>query len=162
MKKHKREIAIASVFILLTVALHFVHYFIFHDKHHLLIYGMGDLAFLPLEVLIITVILHRLLEWRDKKVLDAKMNMLIGGFFSEMGIDTIRLIVQMDKSLEVAKSSLIIKSRDLKKVFSRVLRFSHGYKPDLQLGCDEITAIKQLFITKRAFLSSLLQHPILL
>ena len=67
MKKHKREITIVSVFIFLTVALHFMHYFIFHDIHHLFIYGLGDLAFLPLEVLIVTVILHRLLEWRDEK-----------------------------------------------------------------------------------------------
>jgi hypothetical protein len=41
-----------------------LHYIIFHDIHHILIYTIHDLAFLPLEVLLVTLILHQMLEYR--------------------------------------------------------------------------------------------------
>jgi len=66
--------------ITLSAALYFVHFSIFHDSHHISIYLMGDIAFVPLEVLLVTLIIHTMLEKRTKRILLQKMNMLIGAF----------------------------------------------------------------------------------
>lgn len=50
-----------SSLIVLSPFLYFLHYLIFRDPHHIAVYLLGDLAFLPLEVLMVTLILHRLL-----------------------------------------------------------------------------------------------------
>ncbi|MEW6769943.1 MAG: hypothetical protein AB1330_00935 [Bacillota bacterium] len=50
-----------SSLIVLSALLYFLHYLIFRDPHHIAIYLLGDLAFLPLAVLMVTLILHRLL-----------------------------------------------------------------------------------------------------
>lgn len=41
--------------------------------------------FLPLEVLLVTLILHQLLNYRDKRSRLRKLNMVIGAFYSEVG-----------------------------------------------------------------------------
>ena len=45
------------------------HFLIFHDAHHIFIYLVGDLGFMFLEVLLITLILHELLTRREKKMM---------------------------------------------------------------------------------------------
>jgi len=99
-EKYRKEIITAIGLLVLAVALHLLHYAIFHDMHHLLLYGLGDLAFLPIEVLIVTFIFHRVLEWHNKKVIASKINMIIGSFFSEMGMGLPRMFISMDKNQE--------------------------------------------------------------
>ncbi len=41
--------------VLLSVALYVLHFVFFHDAHHIFIYLVGDLAFLPLEVLLVNL-----------------------------------------------------------------------------------------------------------
>ena len=53
--------------ILLSVALYALHFLIFHDIHHIGIYTLGDIAFLPLEVLLVTLVFHQVLESRDRR-----------------------------------------------------------------------------------------------
>lgn len=68
------------------------HYLVFRDFHHLAIFTWHELAFLPVEVLIVTMILHELLERRARQERLHKLNMVIGAFFSEAGADLLRLL----------------------------------------------------------------------
>ena len=67
-----------AALLLLSVILYFIHYLIFHDPHHIFIYLLGDLAFMPIEVLLVTLIVDRLLGAREKRATMEKMNMVIG------------------------------------------------------------------------------------
>lgn len=53
----------------LSVITYLAHYAIFRDSHHIFIYLVGDIAFLPIEVLLVTLIIHRLLTEREKRVM---------------------------------------------------------------------------------------------
>jgi hypothetical protein len=68
-----------------SVFAYILHYAIFRDARHILIDLIGDLAFLPVQILFVTLIVDRLLNKREKMALLKKMNMVIGVFFSEMG-----------------------------------------------------------------------------
>jgi len=57
----------------------------FRDSHHIILYLIGDIAFLPIQVLLVTLIIDRLLSAREKQAMLKKMNMVIGAFFSEVG-----------------------------------------------------------------------------
>ena len=76
--------------ILLSTLLYCLHFQIFGDAHHIFIYMLGDVAFVPIEVLLVTVIIHQLLAAREKQSLLKKMNMVIGTFFSEVGTDLLK------------------------------------------------------------------------
>src|SRR5512138_1964776 len=46
---------------------------------------LGNLAFLPIYVLFVTLMIERVLKEREKEALRQKLNMVIGVFFSEAG-----------------------------------------------------------------------------
>ena len=68
--KHKKWQAVLGIALVFSsTALYFIHYLLFHDAHHILIYLVGDIAFVPIEVLLVTLIIHKLLEEREKKAI---------------------------------------------------------------------------------------------
>lgn len=72
-------------FLVASAAIYALHYAIFRDIHHIFIYMVGDLAFLPLEVFLVVIVLERLLSRREKQTIQQKLNMVVGAFFSEIG-----------------------------------------------------------------------------
>ncbi len=67
MKKLNWKISLGFFLIVLSGLLYSLHYVVFHDVHHIFIYLIGDIAFVPIEVLFVTLILHRVLTEREKK-----------------------------------------------------------------------------------------------
>jgi len=53
--------------VVLSILFYLLHYAIFRDPHHIFIYLIGDIAFVFIEVLLVTLIIHQLLSDREKK-----------------------------------------------------------------------------------------------
>jgi di/tricarboxylate transporter len=81
MKNRRWQVLLSVGLVLLTAGLYGLHYFIFRDARHIFIYLLGDIAFLPVEVLFVTLIINRLLSRRDRRIKLNKLNMVIGTFF---------------------------------------------------------------------------------
>ena len=77
MKRFGWQILLGLALVFLSAVIYFVHYLVFRDAHHIFIYLLGDVAFVPVEVLIVTLIIHRLLSIYEKKAVLKKMNMVI-------------------------------------------------------------------------------------
>ena len=90
-----------------------IHYFIFKDFHHISIYTLHDIAFVPIEVLFVTLILHQLLAYRENKNKLRKLNMVIGAFFSEIGTDLIAFIAEFDPFQEEIRKQQVKVNVDL-------------------------------------------------
>jgi hypothetical protein len=52
--------------------------------------SLQTLAYLPLEVFLVVVLIERLLAYREKLPLMEKLNMVAGGSFSEVGNNLVR------------------------------------------------------------------------
>ena len=61
-RKYKFYLVLGAILVGASVILHVVHWLIFRDVHHVLIYFLGDLAFLPLNVFLVVVLIERLLS----------------------------------------------------------------------------------------------------
>ena len=162
MKKINWQIILGVSLVVLSIALYSVHYLIFRDSHHIFIYLVGDIAFVPIEVLFVTLIIHRVLSDREKKAMLKKLNMVIGAFFSEVGLKLLPMFANFDhKSDEVKKELSQMKNwsnSDFKKA-SEMME-NYDFKIDSNLGnLKEL----QVFLTKRRnFLLRLLENPNLL
>jgi len=66
-KRFSFVIWLAIGFVALSGLLYYVHYLIFRDPHHIFIYLLGDLAFLPLEALVVVIIIERVLARRERQ-----------------------------------------------------------------------------------------------
>ena len=97
MKEETRWKVIAGiVLVTLTLLLMTVHYLIFQDSRYLFTYLLADLAFIPIEVLIVTLIIDQMLESRERQQRMEKMNMVIGIFFSRIGIPLLATLSRAD------------------------------------------------------------------
>ena len=90
------QVLLGISLVALSAVLYLLHYAIFRDSHHIFIYLLGDIAFVPIEVLLVTLIIHRLLNAREKRAMLKKMNMVVGVFFNEVGITLLKLLSVFD------------------------------------------------------------------
>ena len=103
MKEDTRWKLIAGMaLVTLSLALYTAHYLIFQDAHHIIIYLLGDIAFIPLEVFVVTLIIDQMLESREKKQRMEKLNMVIGTFFSTTGTPLLSLLSRADPCIDIA------------------------------------------------------------
>lgn len=141
-----------------SILLYLIHFAIFGDTHHIFIFLLGDLAFVPLEVFLVTLILHRLLEEREKKIKMGKLNMVIGSFFSEVGTGLLGRLSAFDCS--PAKAELLTDFND-----QQMLR-AGGYIKDGKYAIDsrkgDLEGLRAYLLQKREFMVILLQNPNLL
>src|SRR4030043_1070518 len=93
MRRYSNLIILAVILILLSAMLYFVHYLIFHDVNHIFIFLIGDLAFLPLEVFLVVIVIERMLASREKQAIMQKLNMVVGAFFSEGGNELLQRLL---------------------------------------------------------------------
>ena len=90
MKLDKWKLVWGSLLIILSAVFYTIHFVLFRDPHHLFIFLVGDIAFVFIEVLLVTMIIHELLNFRDKKNKLYKLNMIIGAFFSAVSYTHLR------------------------------------------------------------------------
>jgi hypothetical protein len=89
---------------------------------------IGDLAFLPLEVLLVVVIIERLLARREMQAKLEKLNMVVGAFFSELGNYLLEdLLKHFDNRQEIS-SHLNITKDWAKQDFQRAVKFADHLK----------------------------------
>jgi len=156
------QILLGLSLIALSALVYFIHYLIFRDAHHIFLYLIGDIAFVFLEVLLVTLVLHQLLQYREKKVMLNKLNMVIGAFFSEVGGELLKIFADFDtKSFEMTQK-LVITDESFKKDFSKICKNvkNHSYNIDSKKG--DLENIKKFLKEKRQFLLNLLENPNLL
>ena len=142
--------------------LFYAHYVIFHDLHHLGIFTLHDLAFLPLEVLIVTLILDAMLKRRERKELLQKLNMVIGAFFSEVGGELLERLSVFDTKPEVlhAQYDVAVEWTDKQLIEAGQDARSRDFK--LQPDRENTVALREFMISKRQFLLRLLENQNLL
>ena len=103
MKRYRWQIILGITLLAPSALLYFMHFMIFRDTYHIFIYMLGDIAFIPIEVLIITLIIDRVLAAREKRAMLEKLNMVIGAFYSEVGLKLIYYFSCFDLNTENIK-----------------------------------------------------------
>ncbi len=161
--KHARwQILLGSTLVLLSALLYISHYAIFRDAHHIFIYMLGDIAFVPIEVLLVTLIIHRLLTRREKRAIMEKLNMVIGAFFSETGTRVLSYFSDFDPNLNTVRNDLIMDSGWSKREFLNVSKRLKNYNYEVDITKVDLHALRQFLLAKRDFLLRLLENPTLL
>lgn len=162
MKEKKWQISLGLALIFTSILLYFIHYLIFKDPHHIFIYLLGDIAFLPIEVLLVTIVLHELLAYREKQTLLNKMNMVIGAFFSDVGNELLRKLIAFDENYEKNRETFLISTSWKTRDFDEVRNALKKLKIKIVAQRANLNELKDFLVGKREFLLRLLENPILL
>jgi hypothetical protein len=161
-KKTKETIFIGIGLISLSLILHYIHYFIFKDAHHTLLFLVGDIAFIPMDVFFTTLVLDRLLEIREKQNLFQKLNMIVGIFYTELGTKLLTHITVGDNDIsDLIQDSCIKKSLEalpFEKLNKDIL--NHNY--NLDISKLDLNFLQSLLDENRDLLITLITNESLL
>ena len=150
---------VAIAFIALSAITYFIHYLIFGDVHHIFIYMVGDLAFLPIEVLLVVIIIERVLANREKQDKLKKLNMVVGAFFIEVGNHLLRDLPRHFNNQAEISQNLNITATWTKKDFHKAAEYAHQLSIELDCRSVNLGELREFLIQKREFLLSLLANP---
>src|SRR4030043_1954851 len=162
MKKMKWQLILGLILISLSGLLYIFHYIIFKDVRHIFIYLLGDIAFVPIEVFLVTIVIHRLLGDREKKSLLNKLNMVIGAFFSEVGTKLLKSFSNFASHEDQIKKDLFENNDWSNKTFSNINKHLKGYDYRVESQKGDLEGLKNFLLEKRDFLLGLLENPNLL
>jgi hypothetical protein len=123
---------------------------------------LGDIAFIPVQVLFVTLIIENLLNYREKKTKMAKLNMVIGTFFSETGTKLAERFFQLDPAAEQIHSGLIIADDWTNEKFTSAVNILRKHKYDLRIDKADLLELRTYLLGNRKFLMRLLENPNLL
>ena len=162
MKEIRWQVILGVGLVVLSALLYAFHFTVFHDLHHIFIYLVGDVAFVPIEVLLVTLIIHKLLSQREKRARLEKLNMVIGTFFSEVGTRLLAQFSDFDPNLGEIKSKLIVESDWTAAEFDAVQGELRRYSYSVDVNRVKIEKVREFLAARRDFLLRLLENPTLL
>ena len=162
MKRFGWQVLLGLFLVVLSILFYLLHYVIFRDSHHIFIYMIGDIAFVFIEVLMVTLIIHRLLSEREKRSRLEKLTMVIGAFFSEVGTRLLTFFSDFDPSLENIRKELLVTNNWSEKKFSKMSKRLKSYNYGIETQKVTFKDLRNFLTEKKDFLLRLLENPNLL
>ena len=148
--------------IFLSGILYIIHYLFFQNLDHIFLWSMTSLAFLPLSVLFVSLIVNGLLVRRQKHLVHSKLNMLIGTFFSEVGTNLLEYFSDNDPDIERIRGKLKITGNWDDKEFQEASDKLKKHDYSVEFKKVDLTLLRNYLIEKRDFLVRLMENPNLL
>lgn len=162
MSKVNWQIRIGLIFIGVSIVLYIAHYLIFQNIHFLSEYTLFYFAFMPIEVIFVTLVLDQLLEMREKKERMEKLNMVIGVFLSEVGTRLLSEFSKSDPDIENIRNDLIAGQKWTDERFAETSKRLKNYKHKIEIDRIDLEKLRSFLVKNRGFLVRLLENPILL
>lgn len=162
MKKYNSSIILAFVLIAISLLIYTFQLIQFHDVKNTAFYFLQDMAFLPLQVAIVTLAFNRILSVREKRERLKKMNMAIGAFFGEAGTDILIALLQFNTALEKLQPHLEVTGEWGASDFQKAVKLVNGYDFDIDSREGDLGKLEELLLSKRYFLLTMLENPNLL
>lgn len=154
------ELRIVAALIVTSLLLFTLHFAFYRDLQHICFWTLTDLAFLPLSVLVTTLFINRLLQYRDRALRLDKRNMLSGVFFSSLGNNLLARFSGWDSGVDRLQQVFGNPESWRGKMDDRraaVLLRGHAF--DVEPTRAGLQTMRGLFADKTDFLIRLLENP---
>jgi hypothetical protein len=145
-----------------SLALYLVDYVVLGDSRDIASSFLGNLAFLPVYVIFITLIVEQIVEKQERQAVMRKLNMVIGVFFSEVGNRLLKELSAYADACAELKHHLLVSGTWKDGEFAKALDYLR--RTDLKVSCDgcDKNRLKGFLIERRSFLVGLLENQNLL
>jgi len=162
MNRVKWQLALGVLLVAISVLLYDMQINIFHSTRDTFFYLFQDLAFIPIQVLLVTLILNQLLNVREKLSMLNKLNMVIGTFFSEVGTTLLKSFAAFDQNTGKIRGELLVKGEWSDQQFAAVTKQVRSHDYQIHTTESDLEELKIFLMGKRKFLLGLLENPNLL
>jgi hypothetical protein len=162
MDRLKWQIILGVSLVVASAMLYIAQILIFHSTRDTFFYLLQDIAFIPIQVLLVTLILNQLLNMREKHAMLNKMNMVIGTFFSEVGSLLLKSFAAFDGNAGKLGAGLQVQGNWSDQQFAAAIKQIRSFDYDVRHTNSDLSELKSLLMGKRDFLLRLLENSNLL
>ena len=157
-KKH----FILVILVVVSTLFYLLDYFIIGSARDIASSFFGNLAFLPVYVIFVTLMIEQIMRERERQTIMRKLNMVIGVFFSEVGNRLLKELSAYVVMCDELRSRLLVTGQWKENDFQGALDYLKSHEPRIDCsGCDKLQ-LKALLVSKRSFLVGLLENQNLL
>ena len=156
------EIKLALFLVAASVTIYSIKMLVLHNPENTIDYLFNSIGFLPISVLLVTVVLNSLLTIRAKEEKMQKLNVVIGTFFAEVGNHLLVVFSDFDDDVSVLRNKLIIDDEWSDDRFRAVLASIDEYPFTVKWDEIDFAELDQFLMQKRDFLLRMLENPVLL
>lgn len=146
----------------LSLAIYQLQMLLFQDQRNTLFYFFQDVAFLPIQVALVTVVLQSMISSREKKERLKQLNMVISSFFGEVGTEIIVALNEFNRNQDGICEYLKINGTWSKKDFSNAVDFIKECEFPMDSRQSDLSALKEKLIKEHSFFHVMLQNQNLL
>ena len=163
MKRFKMSTRTAAFLMIITSAILYGLDYFFVGQFRPIVEGLlGNLAFLPVYVLFVTLMIERVIRERERLALRQKLNMVIGVFFSEVGSELMRNLTDFLHDSEELERRLKVRPQWGEKDFLDAAAFIAKYDIKFDSRMGDLGYLRVFLLGKREFMLRLLENPNLL
>lgn len=145
-----------------SVVIYSAKMLLLHNPENTMNYLFNAIGFLPISVLLVTVVLNRLLTIRSTQEKMQKINVVIGTFFAEVGNHLLVVFSDFDEDVSILKDKLIIDDEWGDDRFRAALKSIEDYPFSVKWDEIDLAELDQFLMQKRDFLLRMLENPVLL
>ncbi|MFA6321612.1 MAG: hypothetical protein WCY36_07135 [Candidatus Omnitrophota bacterium] len=156
------QVRLGIVLLFLSALTISIHYMLFRDVKYLESFAITSLAYIFVEVLIVVLLIQGLLEYREKRALLKKLNMLIGTFYSEIGTALLKFFSLFDANASKISKELHISGTWTSDDFKRIEKMVEKYVPAFHQEPGNLEDFRRFLTERRGLLLNLLANPNLL
>ncbi len=153
------EATVALGLCLVSLALYCVHFACFRDLQYISLSILTNLAFMPISVLVVTLIIDRLLSARERAMRREKLRMLISVFFSSLGNSLLEIFFSCDSSVRRSPENIGMSESwtGMRPVKVSVVLASDSYAVSVEQ--TDLEELRALLTRKMDILLRLLENP---
>jgi hypothetical protein len=152
----------AAALMAIAAALYGLQIDLFHSRRDTFFYLLQDLAFIPIQVLLVTLVVDQFLRVRERAVLVKKMNMVIGAFFSEVGTTLLGSCRAFDRGSGELGGKMAVGPAWTARQFAEAAEGLKAHKFDTACEAGDLAALQTFLVARRGFLLGLLENQNLL
>jgi hypothetical protein len=157
-KQHTMLIVLA----ILSTALYLLDYFIIGSARDIASSFLGNLAFLPIYVIFVTLMIEQIMRERERQTIMRKLNMVIGVFFSEAGNRLLKELSAYVVMCDDLRSRLQVTGQWKEIDFQQAQDYLKTHELKIDSGGCDLQQLKGFLVAKRGFLVGLLENQNLL
>ncbi|MDG6257077.1 MAG: hypothetical protein QCH35_05700 [Methanomicrobiaceae archaeon] len=161
-KPIKWEIKLGILLVLISIAVYSVKLAVLQNPVVTINYIFNSLGFLPINVLLVTIVLNSLLSVRARREKLEKLSVVIGTFFSEVGTTLLTRFSDNDPGIDAIKGDLVVNNDWDAAEFAEVDAKLRNYHYTVDIQAIDLVKLRDFLKKKRDFLLRMLENPVML
>ena len=162
MKRSRGTLWLIVGLLAVSALFYVINYAVYRSARDMGFYTLLDLAFIPINVLIVGLFINGLIAAREREEMLHKMNMVVGAFFSEVGHDLVERLMAFDTDVDAVRPHMLFGARWTPADYETHRAAIFGDQHPMAIAQGDVDGLRDLLVDQRSFLLGLLQNGNLL